>query len=74
VDDLNDRDKAAALEDFARAFCEEYWDVDQSSTWIVIDGSAEVSSETVRVLRLVFHAARAQVDPEWAAIQEQARG
>jgi hypothetical protein len=60
ADDLNDREKAAALEDFVTAFGDEWVDLDQSDTWIVVDGSAEVSPETVRVLRLMFATAKSE--------------
>lgn len=56
--DLDDREKAAALEDFVTAFRDEWVDLDQSDTWLLIDGSAEVSPETVRVLRLMFDEAK----------------
>lgn len=71
AEDLNDCEKAAALEDFVNAFCEEWVDLEQSDTWLLVDGSASVSPETVRVLRLMFYAARSRVDPEWAAMQRE---
>ena len=51
VNDLNDREKAAALEDLMAAFREEYWEIE--AHWVTIDGGADVSDETVRVLRLM---------------------
>jgi hypothetical protein len=53
---LNDREKAAALEDLTRAFREEYWQIEDH--WLTIDGGADVSDETVRVLTLMMNAVR----------------
>lgn len=49
--DLNDREKAAALDDLMVAFREEHFDVE--GHWVTIDGGADVSDETVRVLKLM---------------------
>ena len=54
VDDLGDREKAAALEDLIGAFREEYWDLEDH--WLTIDGGADISDETARVLRLMLAA------------------
>lgn len=54
--DLNDREKAAALDDLMVAFREEYFDVEDH--WVTIDGGADVSDETVRVLKLMRQAVR----------------
>lgn len=56
--DLNDREKAAALEDLMHAFREEYWDIEDH--WVTIDGGNDVSDETVRVLRLMRAAVTAE--------------
>ena len=52
ADDLNDREKAAALEDLMAAFREEYFTIE--GHWLTIDGGADVSDETVRVLNLLM--------------------
>jgi hypothetical protein len=49
---LNDREKAAALEDLIQSFRYEWMKID--GHWLEIDGSAIVSPETQRVLELMI--------------------
>lgn len=60
VEDLNDREKAAALEDLMSAYREEWFDI--VDHWVQIDGSADVSDETVRVLTLMRTEVRKGLD------------
>jgi hypothetical protein len=68
MDELSETEKAAALDDLVQAFCEEWWDF-QGETWLVLDGSVELSPETARVLSAMFREARGKVDPEWLRME-----
>lgn len=54
---MSDGEKAAALDDLIRSFCDEWFVVDGS--WVEIDGSAILSDESLRVLDRMLTEARA---------------
>lgn len=58
MSNFTDAEKAAALDEIVREFADSWVDVNTDNNWVVIDGSAKLTPETVRILDVLFEETR----------------